>query len=165
MVKEGVFTVMGRDLFRVNKRENMNQEFERLKIDKRQFSKTEGESQIGNNAALDGDESTIYLKALYHALQMEYITIVQLQSKMGGEVNQTAARKLIEKMASDGFVEEMPSNRRMGRRVIHSDATQKKLEELQQILKPQTQGAEIKCPQDNMNPVTPAIGQSHVILL
>lgn len=44
---------------------------------------------------------------------MDYVTISKLQSKLDGDANQTTVRKLIDKMAQDGFVE-ATSNRRLG---------------------------------------------------
>lgn len=44
---------------------------------------------------------------------MNYITVSKLHNKLEGEVNQTAVRKLIDKMTKEGFVEAQ-SNRRLG---------------------------------------------------
>lgn len=40
-------------------------------------------------------------QALYHDLPMNYVMIRKLQSELGGEVNQTTVRKLIDKMTQD----------------------------------------------------------------
>lgn len=50
-------------------------------------------------------------QALYHTLPMAYVSVTKLQSLLEGEVNQTAARKIIEKMTRDGFVEAKGSKR------------------------------------------------------
>lgn len=44
---------------------------------------------------------------------MEYVTIAKLQSKLEGEANQTTVRKIVNKMALDGFIE-AKANRRLG---------------------------------------------------
>ena len=89
---------------------------------------------------------------------MNYVTVSKLQSKLEGQVNQTTVCKLIDKMTCDGFVE-AKSNRRLGacsrtvnfisaaaclitflsfivtgKRVIHSDLTEKKLMEVKKTL-------------------------------
>ncbi|KAI7997924.1 Meiosis-specific protein ASY1 [Camellia lanceoleosa] len=71
--------------------------------------------------------------ALYHALPMNYITATKLQDKLEGEANKTTVRKLIDKMTRDGFLD-AKSNRRLGKRVIHSDLTEKKLMEVKKVL-------------------------------
>ncbi|KVI05721.1 DNA-binding HORMA [Cynara cardunculus var. scolymus] len=53
--------------------------------------------------------------------------------KLGGEANQTTVRKLMDKMTKEGYIE-ATNNRRLGKRVIHSDLTNKKLAELQKAL-------------------------------
>ncbi|KAK9934506.1 hypothetical protein M0R45_021647 [Rubus argutus] len=65
------------------------------------------------------------MKALYHVLPMQYVSVAKLHNKLGGEENQNTVRKLIDKMAQDGFVE-LEGNRRLGKRVLHSDITKKK---------------------------------------
>lgn len=59
-------------------------------------------------------EGQMYMKALFHALPMDYITIPKLQTKLGGEVNQTTVRKLMDKMTKEGFIE-TSSSRRLGK--------------------------------------------------
>lgn len=44
---------------------------------------------------------------------MDYVTITKLQSKMQGEANQTTVRKLIDKMAHDGYLD-IKGSRRLG---------------------------------------------------
>ncbi|KAI8005683.1 Meiosis-specific protein ASY1 [Camellia lanceoleosa] len=70
---------------------------------------------------------------LYYALPMNYITATKLQDKLEGGANKTTARKLIDKMTHDGFLD-AKSNRRLGKRVIHSDLTEKKLMEVKKVL-------------------------------
>ncbi|KAG2406882.1 Meiosis-specific protein [Vigna angularis] len=78
-------------------------------------------------------EDRLYMKALYHALPMTHMSISKLQSLLEGEVNQTAARKIIDKMVRDGFVEPKGS-KRLGKRVIHSELTERKFIEVQKAL-------------------------------
>ncbi|KAL6845926.1 hypothetical protein ACP4OV_023374 [Aristida adscensionis] len=79
----------------------------------------------------DGD--LMYMKALYHALPMDYVSVAKLQGKLDGEANQTTVRKLIDKMVQDGYVKNS-TNRRLGKSVIHSEATNRKLLEIKKIL-------------------------------
>lgn len=44
---------------------------------------------------------------------MKYVSVAKLQNKMDGQANQTVVRRLINKMAEDGFVS-VKSNRRLG---------------------------------------------------
>ncbi|CAL5444689.1 unnamed protein product [Camellia sinensis] len=78
-------------------------------------------------------EDHMYMKALYHALPMSYVTVAKLQSKLDGEINQTTVRKLIDKMIHDGFLDAKGS-RKLGKRVIHSDLTEKKLKEIKKTM-------------------------------
>ncbi|XP_057426693.1 meiosis-specific protein ASY1-like [Lotus japonicus] len=71
--------------------------------------------------------------ALYHALPMTYVSVAKLQGLLEGKVNQTAARKMIDKMIRDGFVEPK-GNKRLGKRVIHSELTERKFIEVQKTL-------------------------------
>ncbi|KAL5983056.1 HORMA domain [Asimina triloba] len=61
----------------------------------------------------DGDY--LYMKALYHALPMDYVTVSKLQSKLKGEANNSTVRKLIHKMMGDGYVKSGKGNRRLER--------------------------------------------------
>ncbi|KAL9273986.1 Meiosis-specific protein ASY1-like protein, partial [Drosera capensis] len=80
--------------------------------------------------------------ALYHALPMDYVSVAKLQNKLEGEANQYTVRKLIDKMTRDGFVEAQ-SNRRHGKRVIHSDLAGKKLREVKGTLDLDAQAMDI----------------------
>jgi len=51
---------------------------------------------------------------------MAYVSVTKLQSSFQGEISQTAARKIIEKMTRDGFVEPKGS-KRLGIRLINSN--------------------------------------------
>ncbi|KAG0544374.1 hypothetical protein BDA96_02G269800 [Sorghum bicolor] len=75
----------------------------------------------------------LYMKALYHALPMDYVTIAKLQGKLDGEASQNIVRKLIDKMVQDGYVKNS-ANRRLGKAVIHSESTNRRLLEIKKIL-------------------------------
>ncbi|KAI3733349.1 hypothetical protein L6452_12792 [Arctium lappa] len=94
---------------------------------------TDGRFMLGKKSPHSSGEDHMYMKALYHALPMNFITVSKLQSKLGGEANQTTVRKLMDKMTKEGYIE-ATSNRRLGKRVIHSDLTNKKLAEVQKAL-------------------------------
>lgn len=55
------------------------------------------------------------LQALYYALPLDYVTISQLQTNLGNEINYLATRKLVEKMVNEGYVEGTMANRKMGK--------------------------------------------------
>ncbi|XP_022872917.1 meiosis-specific protein ASY1-like isoform X2 [Olea europaea var. sylvestris] len=127
LVKEGVITKAGAESYNINKQKKFDYEFDAVK-----------EEMEGQIMANDGKTEVMgvdhmYMKALYHALPMKYISVAKLQSKLEGEANLTIVRKLIDKMTRDGFVE-AKGNRRLGKRVIHSDLTKKKLMEVKKAL-------------------------------
>ncbi|CAN0896136.1 Meiosis-specific protein ASY1 [Linum grandiflorum] len=78
-------------------------------------------------------DDQLYMKALYHTLPMTSVTIPKLQSKLDGGVSLTTMRKLMNKMTKDGYLE-AKGNRRLGKRVIHSITTEKKLLEVKRAL-------------------------------
>ncbi|EOA34975.1 hypothetical protein CARUB_v10020063mg [Capsella rubella] len=78
-------------------------------------------------------EDYLYMKALYHSLPMKYVTITKLHNMLDGEANQTTVRKLMDRMTQEGYVE-ASSNRRLGKRVVHSSLTEKKLYEVRKVL-------------------------------
>jgi len=51
------------------------------------------------------------LQALYHVLPMTHVSVTKLQSLLEGEVNQIAARKILDKMVRDGIIEPKGSKR------------------------------------------------------
>ncbi|XP_075480447.1 meiosis-specific protein ASY1-like isoform X1 [Primulina tabacum] len=118
---------------------------------------------------------------------MNYVSISKLQSKLEGEANQAAVRKLIDKTIQDGFVE-FSNNRRLGKcvipiafsnqrkdisidahvvyvigkRVIHSDLTKKKLNEVKKILDADPMDLEMKEPfNKSIHPEAETIGKNH----
>ncbi|KAM4120327.1 hypothetical protein ACJW30_03G123400 [Castanea mollissima] len=126
LVKEGVLSKTGRDSYTINKQKNSDYEFTMVK-----------EEMDGQTTPFGGKvpqvEDSMYMKALYHALPMNYVTVAKLQSKLEGEANLTTVRKIINKMTLDGFLEAKGS-RRLGKRVIHSEMTKKKLLEVKKAL-------------------------------
>ena len=51
------------------------------------------------------------MQALYHVLPMTHVSLTKLQSLLEGEVNQIAARKILDKMVRDGIIEPKGSKR------------------------------------------------------
>ncbi|CAA0822654.1 DNA-binding HORMA family protein [Striga hermonthica] len=88
-------------------------------------------AQYGKDGYMGVDR--MYMKALYHTLPLEYITVPKLKSKLEGEASPTTVRKLIDKMTQDGFIE-AGSSRKLGKRVVHTDLTKKKLIEVTKLL-------------------------------
>ncbi|XP_042501125.1 meiosis-specific protein ASY1 isoform X2 [Macadamia integrifolia] len=128
LVKEGVLSRAGRDNFTINKLKNLDSEFAAVKEEKEAQ-----EIPLGDDVPKSSKDDYMYMKALYHALPMEYVTVPKLQSKLEGEANQATVKKLIEKMAQEGFVEGT-GNRRLGKRVIHSETTNRKLQEIKNAI-------------------------------
>ncbi|KMT07473.1 hypothetical protein BVRB_6g150910 [Beta vulgaris subsp. vulgaris] len=144
LVLEGVLAKSGKDTYYVNKQKDPEYEFD---------VKKEIDDQVplnGEKTAPASGEDFLYMKALYHALPMDYVTISKLQSKLDGDANQTTVRKLIDKMAQDGFVE-ATSNRRLGKRVIHSDAAEKKLHEVRKTLDFEAMDVDVNAPLSKLN--------------
>ncbi|XP_047159389.1 meiosis-specific protein ASY1 [Vigna umbellata] len=125
-VEEGVLSKIGKESYAINKDKNLEYEFAIVK------EEIDGQLPKVFDRALPV-EDRLYMKALYHALPMTHVSISKLQSLLEGEVNQTAARKIIDKMVRDGFVEPKGS-KRLGKRVIHSELTERKFIEVQKAL-------------------------------
>ncbi|KAJ8451525.1 hypothetical protein Cgig2_018159 [Carnegiea gigantea] len=141
LVLRGFLCKTGRDSYTVNKEKDSEYEF---------HVKEETENQVplnGNKAAPGSGEDYMYVKALYHALPMEYVTIPKLQSKLEGKANLSGVRKLIDKMVQDGFVE-ATSNRKLGKRVIRSEMTEKKLQEVKKALDFEAMDTDVDVPQN-----------------
>ncbi|XP_047962579.1 meiosis-specific protein ASY1-like isoform X2 [Salvia hispanica] len=125
LVKETFVTKAAGDSYVINSKKNLDYEFDAVK--------EEVDVQVGGYNINAGSVDHMYMKALYHTLPMRYITIPKLQNKLEGEASQGMVRKLLDRMAKDGYVE-ATSNRRLGKRVIQSDLTMKKLIEVKKIL-------------------------------
>ncbi|KAI3928761.1 hypothetical protein MKW98_024362 [Papaver atlanticum] len=104
-------------------------------------------NQVDEKVQRGNDEDYLYLKALYHVLPLDYVTISKLQSKLEGEANQASVRKLLDRMACDGYVE-AKSKPRLGKRVIRSELTDKKLLEVKNVLEIKLSAMEISEPQN-----------------
>ncbi|XP_020213041.1 meiosis-specific protein ASY1 [Cajanus cajan] len=126
LVEEGVLSKIGKETYGINKDKKLEYEFAVVK------EENDGQiPQVFDKALLVEDR--IYMKALYHALPMTHVSVTKLQCLLDGEVNQSATRKIIDKMVRDGFVEPKGS-KRLGKRVIHSELTEKKFIEVQKAL-------------------------------
>ncbi|XP_026459920.1 meiosis-specific protein ASY1-like [Papaver somniferum] len=104
-------------------------------------------NQVDEKVHPGKDDDYLYLKVLYHVLPLDYVTISKLQSKLEGEENQETVRKLLDKMACDGYVE-AKSKPRLGKRVIRSELTDKKLLEVENVLEIKLSAMEISEPQN-----------------
>ncbi|KAL6217465.1 hypothetical protein ACLB2K_010682 [Fragaria x ananassa] len=120
LVAEGVLSKTGEDSYTKKKSDH-----EFIKVRKEMDCQVVPDSGKSPNA-----NDHLYMKALYHVLPMQYVSIAKLQNKLGGEANQNTVPKMIDKMAREGLVETM-GNRRLGKFVLHSDITKKKLLEVQ----------------------------------
>ncbi|XP_057451284.1 meiosis-specific protein ASY1 isoform X2 [Lotus japonicus] len=126
LVMEGVLSKSGNDTYAITKDKISEYEFTVVK------EEVVGQIPQVFDRALQG-EDLLYMKALYHTLPMTYVSVTKLQGLLEGEVNQTAARKMIDKMIRDGFVEPK-GNKRLGKRVIHSELTERKFIEVQKAI-------------------------------
>ncbi|AAG00247.1 F1N21.19 [Arabidopsis thaliana] len=124
LVTEGVLSKTGKDMYIKKRDKTPESEFT--------FVKEEADGQISPGKSV-APEDYLYMKALYHSLPMKYVTITKLHNMLDGEANQTAVRKLMDRMTQEGYVE-ASSNRRLGKRVIHSSLTEKKLNEVRKVL-------------------------------
>ncbi|CAL5065257.1 unnamed protein product [Urochloa decumbens] len=125
LLKDGVLSRASKDGYPVNQTVDPKTSDIKKEIITQNVSPTEGTKQ--NNGDL------IYMKALYHALPMDYVTIAKLQGKLDGEATQNTVRKLIDKMVQDGYVKNS-ANRRLGKAVIHSESSNRKLLDVKRVL-------------------------------
>ncbi|KAK1286227.1 hypothetical protein QJS10_CPB20g00168 [Acorus calamus] len=100
LLKEGLLLKSGRDIYTINKGK---ESFPDVCVVKEEVDvpDTQHVEKSHNNST----EDCMYMKALYHALPMEYISVPKLKSKLKGEANQTTIRKFIDKMTEDGLVD------------------------------------------------------------
>ncbi|KAL6601234.1 hypothetical protein ACP70R_044454 [Stipagrostis hirtigluma subsp. patula] len=124
LLKDGVLSRAGKDGYTVNKPADPKTPHIKTEV-------VQTVSPAEGTKTSSGD--LMYMKALYHALPMDYVSVAKLQGKLDGEANQNTVRKLIDKMVHDGYVKNS-TNRRLGKAVIHSEATNKKLLEIKRIL-------------------------------
>ncbi|KAM0946583.1 putative HORMA domain-containing protein [Dioscorea sansibarensis] len=126
LLKEGLLTKAGKDSYTINKEPKSKTCGVKEEMDMQDIAKAE---RTPKSAGADFK----YMKALYHALPMDYVTVAKLQAKLDGEVNQNTIRKFIDKMAQEGFIQNT-GNRRLGKRVIHSESSSRKLMEVKKAL-------------------------------
>ncbi|KAK9677502.1 hypothetical protein RND81_11G147400 [Saponaria officinalis] len=143
LVAEGFLSKVGKDKYAVNKPKELEYEFNVKEVDDQVLLS-------GDKNVFGPGEDYMYMQALYHALPMEYVTTVKLQTKLEGKANQTAVKKLIDKMARDGFLE-ATSNRKLGKRVIHSLATEQKLNEVRKALEYEVKDEDVPASQSKFN--------------
>ncbi|KAF1899318.1 hypothetical protein Lal_00019446 [Lupinus albus] len=143
LVIEGVLSKRGKETYTINKDKKSEYEFTIMK------EAIDGQAPQVLDRPLQ-TEDLIYMKALYHALPMTYVSVSKLQSLLEGEVNLTAARKIIDKMTKDGFLEPKGS-KRLGKRVIHSELTERKFIEVQKALST-TEAMDVDHCEPNSNP-------------
>ncbi|KAM0984382.1 hypothetical protein ACFX14_011940 [Malus domestica] len=125
LVIEGILSKAAGDTYTINRPKKPDYEFTMVK------EEMDAQVPVADKTLKVND--LMYTKALYHALPMQYVTVTRLQNKLGGEANQTTVRKFIDKMAREGFLE-AKGNRRLGKRVIRSKITEKKLNEVKKAL-------------------------------
>ncbi|KAL3649884.1 HORMA domain [Castilleja foliolosa] len=131
LVKESFISKSEGESYVINKKKKFDYEFDAVKEESDKQMVVAAHNEKTGNMGVD----PMYMKALYHTLPLEYITVPKLQNKLQGEASPTTVRKLIDKMARDGYIEP-GSSRRLGKRVVHSDVTKKKLIEVKKLLTP-----------------------------
>ncbi|CAM0909480.1 unnamed protein product [Alopecurus aequalis] len=125
LLKDGLLSRASKDSYAVNKITDPRTPHIKKEVIVQNVSPTE-ETKTKN-------VDVMYMKALYHALPMDYVTIAKLHGKLDGEANQNTVRKLMDKMVQDGYIKDS-GNRRLGKAVIHSEASNRKLLEVKKIL-------------------------------
>ncbi|MCO5556468.1 hypothetical protein L7F22_010017 [Adiantum nelumboides] len=128
MVNEEFLVDLGKDNYKVNE--------QKAKLDDYYEAEKGPPCSYETEKEMITLEDPIYIKALYITLPLDYITISHLQLSLGKTLNFSATRKLIERMVNEGYVEETAANRKIGRRVIHSEKASKKLQELKAVFNP-----------------------------
>ncbi|CAL9200940.1 unnamed protein product, partial [Musa hybrid cultivar] len=137
LMKEGIISISGKDSYTVNK--GINSKACTVKEEAEMEGITNFEKTCNNF-----EEDFMYMKALYYALPMDYVSIPKLQSKLAGVANHSTVRKLIDKMEQDGYIKNT-GNRRLGKRVIHSESSNRKLLEVKQYLEQKTMEIDTNC--------------------
>ncbi|CAL9060019.1 unnamed protein product, partial [Musa banksii] len=137
LMKEGIISIAGKDSYTVNK--GINSKACTVKEEAEMEGITNFEKTCNNF-----EEDFMYMKALYYALPMDYVSIPKLQSKLAGVANHSTVRKLIDKMEQDGYIKNT-GNRRLGKRVIHSESSNRKLLEVKQFLEQKTMAIDTNC--------------------
>ncbi|KAL5723938.1 hypothetical protein ACHQM5_007270 [Ranunculus cassubicifolius] len=141
LVDDGVISRAGGDTYTIRKKQDVESHLRDVKEERN------AQERHDDNIIKKTDEDYMYMKALYHALPMDYVTVPKLHAKLNGEAKQATIRKLVDQMALDGYLEDK-NNRRLGKRVVHSDLTAKKLAEVQKALGNNSSEMEIQEPQN-----------------
>ncbi|KAI4385302.1 hypothetical protein MLD38_003345 [Melastoma candidum] len=123
--EEGVVSRKGQDTYTVNNKKPSHYDFTDIK--------EENDTQMRSGDKTHMLDDHMYMKALYYALPMEYVTIPKLREKLKGEAAQSAVKKLINRMVKEGLVEAKATTR-LGKRVLHSKLTERKLMEAKKAL-------------------------------
>ncbi|PIA37969.1 hypothetical protein AQUCO_02900074v1 [Aquilegia coerulea] len=144
LVDEGVLGRAGRDIYTIRNRLELESHLNDVK------DEMDVQQTLDVKIPKKTDEDYMYMKALYHALPMDYVTVSKLQTKLDGEANQTTVRKLIDKMTQDGYLEGT-NNRRLGKRVVHSELTNRKLVEVKNVVENNSSAMDICEPQNRTN--------------
>ncbi|KAH7302683.1 hypothetical protein KP509_23G082500 [Ceratopteris richardii] len=134
MVNEGFLVYQGKDNYKIKKQET-KEDADYYEVETEQ----PGTKCVVEEKKEDRSENSLYLKALYYTLTMEYITMTHLRENLDENVNLLATRRFIERMVNEGYVEGTAVNRKIGRRVIHSEKASAKLEELRNYFNPSAQ--------------------------
>ncbi|KAJ8480410.1 hypothetical protein OPV22_024137 [Ensete ventricosum] len=137
LMKEGFISIAGKDSYTIN--QGIDSKACTVKEEAEMQDITNSEKTCNNF-----EDDFVYMKALYYALPMDYVTISKLQSKLAGVANHSTVRKLIDKMEQDGYIKNT-GNRRLGKRVIHSESSNRKLLEVKQFLEQKTMGIDTNC--------------------
>uniref|UniRef100_A0A2N9H7Q6 HORMA domain-containing protein n=1 Tax=Fagus sylvatica TaxID=28930 RepID=A0A2N9H7Q6_FAGSY len=125
LAKEGVLSKTGKDSYTINKQKNSDYEFTLVK-----------EEMDGQTTPFGGK-------------------VPQVEDNLANskeKPNQTTVRKIINKMTLDGFLEAQ-GNRRLGKRVIHSEMTKKKLLEVKKALNTEAMDVDTNEPHDKSSHV------------
>ncbi|XP_042412159.1 meiosis-specific protein PAIR2-like isoform X1 [Zingiber officinale] len=136
LVKEGLLTRVRKDTYTINKEINCKTSTVKEENDVQDVKIVE---KVSKNS-----QDYMYMKALYYALPMDYVSISKLQSKLEGEANQSTVRKLVDRMEQEGYIKNT-GNRRLGKRVIHSESSNRKLLEVKKILEQKMMETDANC--------------------
>ncbi|KAL0928185.1 hypothetical protein M5K25_000055 [Dendrobium thyrsiflorum] len=127
LLKQGLLCKAGKDSYIIRREKDMHPENDEVK---EEFVEMHDIQQRMNTNV---DEDYMYMKALYHALPMKYVTAVKLQHKLSGEANQNTVKKLLDRMVKDGYIKNT-GKKRLGKLVVQSEANNKKLAEVKELL-------------------------------
>ncbi|KAL5723937.1 hypothetical protein ACHQM5_007270 [Ranunculus cassubicifolius] len=107
LVDDGVISRAGGDTYTIRKKQDVESHLRDVKEERN------AQERHDDNIIKKTDEDYMYMKALYHALPMDYVTVPKLHAKLNGEAKQATIRKLVDQMALDGYLEDK-NNRRLG---------------------------------------------------